>query len=123
MKNIFSNQSKKKQSLPAAKRKLSIVAKLWIAFGCFVGLIGVSLIFAYNGVIGYMPDIEELKNPTDKYASILYTADGEEMGRFFQGSGNRVSADFDEISDHVVNALIATEDARFMDHSGIDFRA
>jgi len=123
MNNIFSGKTKNGEATPTKKRRLGIIAKLWIAFGCFVGLVALSLVLAYNGIIGYMPDIEELKNPTDKYASILYTADGKEMGRFFQGSGNRVSADFDEISEHVVNALIATEDARFMDHSGIDLRA
>ena len=105
------------------KRKIGVVGALWIAFGIFVTVIFLLFVLAYNGIIGYMPDIEELKNPTDKYASIIYTADGKEMGRYFQGSGNRVSADFDEISDHVVNALIATEDSRFMEHSGIDMRA
>lgn len=123
MKDNSDSQSTYSGKKSGKKRKMGIVAKMWIAFGCFVGLIVLSLVLVYNGVIGYMPDIEELKNPTDKYASILYTADGKEMGRFFQGSGNRVSADFDEISDHVINALIATEDARFMDHSGIDYRA
>ena len=80
-------------------------------------------ILAYNGVIGYMPPVEELRNPQDKYASIIYTADGKEMGRYFRNSGNRVYADLDEISPNVVNALIATEDARFFDHSGIDMKA
>ncbi|MDE5685988.1 MAG: penicillin-binding protein, partial [Paramuribaculum sp.] len=124
-KNIFAKRSADSQDAAPEKkkRKLGLVAKLWICFGIFIGAIGLSFVLAYNGIIGYMPDIEELKNPTDKYASILYTADGKEMGRYFQGSGNRVSADFDEISGHVVNALIATEDARFMEHSGIDFRA
>lgn len=122
--NKNNNDNSSRHSLNGKKKKkLGIIAKLWIAFGVFVGVVVVSFILAYNGIIGYMPDIEELKNPTDKYASILYTADGKEMGRYFQGSGNRVSADFDEISDHVVNALIATEDARFLEHSGIDFRA
>ena len=77
----------------------------------------------YNGVIGYMPPIEELKNPQDKFASIIYTADGEELGRYFRNTGNRVYADFDEISPNVVDALIATEDARFNDHAGIDVKA
>jgi len=105
------------------RRKMGLIAKMWIAFGIFVGLVVIGFVLVYNGVIGYMPDIEELKNPTDKYASIIYTADGKEMGRYFQGSGNRVSADFNDISDNVVKALIATEDSRFMEHSGIDFRA
>ena len=77
----------------------------------------------YNGVIGYMPPIEELKNPQDKFASIIYTADGEELGRYFRNTGNRVYADFDEISPNVVDALIATEDARFNDQAGIDVKA
>ncbi|MDE6100299.1 MAG: transglycosylase domain-containing protein, partial [Paramuribaculum sp.] len=121
-KNIFDKRSAEGSAVSPQKKKrrLGLVAKLWICFVVFVGVIGLSFVLAYNGIIGYMPDIEELKNPTDKYASILYTADGKEMGRYFQGSGNRVSADFDEISDHVVKALIATEDARFMEHSGID---
>jgi hypothetical protein len=78
---------------------------------------------AYNGLVGYMPPIEELKNPQDKFASVVYTADGVEIGRYFRSTGNRVYADFDEISPNVINALIATEDSRFRDHSGIDARA
>ncbi len=70
-----------------------------------------------------MPPVEELRNPQDKFASIIYSADGKEMGRYFRNSGNRVHADLDEISPNVVNALIATEDARFFDHSGIDMKA
>jgi penicillin-binding protein 1A len=96
---------------------------LWIAFALFVVLTGVFFVMVYNGVIGYMPPVEELKNPQDRYASVIYAADGEELGRYFRNTGNRVYADFDEISPAVVNALIATEDARFADHSGIDMRA
>lgn len=77
----------------------------------------------YNGVIGFMPPVEDLKNPQDKYASVIYTSDGVEMGRYFRNTGNRVYADFDEISPSVVDALIATEDARFNEHSGIDVKA
>lgn len=96
---------------------------LWIGFAALVVLVGVFFILVYNGVIGYMPPVEELKNPQDRYASVLYTSDGEELGRYFRNTGNRVYADFDEISPAVVDALIATEDARFVDHSGIDMKA
>lgn len=106
-----------------SKRHRRIFTWLWVIFGGFMILIFLFFILIYNGVIGYMPPVEELKNPTDRFASVIYSADGEEMGRFFRGTGNRVYADYDEISQHVVNALIATEDARFADHSGIDFRA
>ena len=96
---------------------------LWICFAAFVLFSGVFFILVYNGVVVYMPPIEELKNPQDKFASVIYSSDGEELGRYFRDTGNRVYADFDEISPNVVDALIATEDARFNDHSGIDVKA
>ncbi|MDE6177441.1 MAG: penicillin-binding protein, partial [Paramuribaculum sp.] len=99
------------------------IVALWIAFVAFFGAVALLLMLAYNGVIGYMPDIEQLKNPQDRFASVLYSSDGVEIGRYFRNTGNRVYADFDEISDNVVNALIATEDSRFNEHSGIDLRA
>ncbi|MGN0223809.1 MAG: transglycosylase domain-containing protein [Muribaculaceae bacterium] len=106
-----------------ANWKRSLIRFLWWAFaGGFVALI-IFFLLVYNGIIGYMPPIEELRNPQDKFASVIYASDGVELGRYFRNSGNRVYADLDEISDNVVNALIATEDARFLDHSGIDMRA
>ena len=106
-----------------ANWKRSLIRILWLVFGGgFVALI-IFFLLVYNGVIGYMPPIEELRNPQDKFASVIYASDGVELGRYFRNSGNRVYADLDEISDNVVNALIATEDARFLDHSGIDMRA
>lgn len=100
-----------------------VVNILWIVFALGVVATVVLFILVYNGVIGYMPPVEELRNPQDKFASIIYSADGQEMGRYFRNSGNRVYADLDEISPNVVNALVATEDSRFEDHSGIDARA
>lgn len=109
----------------AAKRPRSrhIVRLMWTGFGLLCAVAIVTLVMIYNGMIGYMPPVEELKNPSDKFASVIYSADGEEMGRYFRNTGNRVFADFDEISHHVVDALIATEDSRYLDHSGIDMRA
>lgn len=83
-------------------------------------LIGVMI---YHGYIGYMPPVEGLLNPEDRFASRLFTSDGVEMGRFYQSRNNRVYADYSEISQNVINALIATEDERFMQHSGIDIMA
>ncbi|WP_303741909.1 transglycosylase domain-containing protein, partial [uncultured Duncaniella sp.] len=95
---------------------------MWIVFcAAFAGLF-LFLYLVYNGVVGYMPPVEELKNPTDRFASVLYSADGKEIGRYFVGTGNRVYADFDEVSQHVIDALISTEDVRFEEHSGIDMR-
>lgn len=103
--------------------KKRIIKWLWILFG--VGVITGIIVFAliYNGKIGYMPPLEELKNPTDKYASVVYSSDGQELGRYFRNTGNRVYADYYDISQHVIDALIATEDARFLEHSGIDAKA
>lgn len=83
-------------------------------------LIGVMI---YHGYIGYMPPVEGLLNPEYRFASRLFTSDGVEMGRFYQSRNNRVYADYSEISPNVINALIATEDERFMQHSGIDIMA
>ncbi|MBD5342970.1 MAG: penicillin-binding protein [Bacteroides sp.] len=103
--------------------KSRLIKWLWIAFGAVIVAVGLLFVLIYHGIIGYMPDIAQLKNPTDKFASVIYSADGVEMGRYFRDKGNRVYADYSDISQHVIDALIATEDARYLDHSGIDARA
>lgn len=134
MSNGAAQNNKAVKSLPAKngnvaktpsriKRNRLIIRLLWLCFAAIVTITILFFVLVYNGVIGYMPPVEELKNPQDKFASIIYTADGQEMGRFYGRTGNRVYADFDEISPYVFNALIATEDARFEEHSGIDARA
>ncbi len=117
------NNTKAKKAQQPKPWVKNVVRWMWLAFIALTLFIGVFFILVYNGVIGYMPPIEELKNPQDKFASVIYTSDGQEMGRYFRNTGNRVYADFDEISPAVVDALIATEDARFEDHSGIDVKA
>lgn len=104
-------------------RQRGIIKILWLIFALGVAAVAVFFILVYNGVIGYMPAVEELKNPNDRFASVVYSADGQELGRYFRNTGNRVYADYDEISTNVVDALISTEDSRFEDHSGIDMRA
>lgn len=115
-----------KQSTPKASTKTQgkeIAKWIWISYGAIVLVVFLTLFLIYIGVIGNMPPIEELRNPNDKYASSIYTSDGVEIGRYFRNSGNRVYADLDEVSPNVINALVATEDARFFEHSGIDMRA
>ena len=75
------------------------------------------------GVIGYMPHIEQLQNPIDKYASQLISSDGVVVGSYARSGSNRLYTSYDELSPHLVNALIATEDVRFNKHSGIDMRS
>ncbi len=118
MKKILSDINKGLTS-----RQRTIIKVMWIVFGAGIVFVLALLALVYNGAIGYMPPVEELKNPNDRFASVIYSADGEELGRYFRNTGNRVYADYDEISSHVVDALISTEDSRFEDHSGIDMRA
>lgn len=106
-----------------ADRNKRIIKWMWIAFASFVVFMALFFALVYNGAIGYMPELDQLKNPQDKYASTVYAADGVEMGRFFRNTGNRAYADYDEISQYVIDALIDTEDERFMEHSGIDAKA
>ena len=106
-----------------ARHNAKIVKRMWMVFGGLVALVVLLFILIYNGIIGYMPEIDQLKNPTDKFASTIYSAGGEEMGRYYRSKGNRVYVDFDQLSPHLHDALVATEDARFEDHSGIDVRA
>lgn len=109
-----------KQNIKKAKRVKRIVVWLWALNLAGIAVVMIMGALIYQGVIGYMPPVDSLLNPEDKYASRLFTSDGKEMGRYYQNKNNRVYADYDEISPNVVNALIATEDERFLDHSGID---
>lgn len=104
-------------------RVRSIIIWMWVTFVVLVAAVFFFFFLTYNGVIGYMPPVEELKNPQDRFASVVYSADGEELGRYFADTGNRVYAEFDDISQHVIDALVATEDSRFEEHSGIDVKA
>ncbi|HAM94909.1 MAG: transglycosylase domain-containing protein [Muribaculaceae bacterium] len=100
-----------------------MIRALWTINFCGVALVMLIGVMIYHGYIGYMPPVEGLLNPEDRFASRLFTSDGVEMGRFYQSRNNRVYADYSEISPNVINALIATEDERFMQHSGIDIMA
>ena len=106
------------------RRNRNIVKWMWISF-LSIGFVGfMLLLLIYNGIIGYMPPIDELEDPHDNFASILYAADGKtEIGRFYEINANRENVEFKEISPYVIDALLATEDVRFLQHSGIDFRA
>ena len=95
----------------------------WQIFG--FGIIAIVLMFVFINIgwIGYLPPLDELQNPRNKYATEVYSSDLQLLGRYFYSKENRVGVHYNEISTNVVNALVATEDARFYDHSGIDGRA
>ena len=75
-----------------------------------------------KGWIGYMPPLEELQNPKNKFASEVFSSDMVSLGRYYR-TENRVSVNYADISPYVTQALVATEDARFYTHSGIDSKA
>lgn len=70
-----------------------------------------------------MPPIEELQNPIDKYATQVYSSDGKVIGTWNMNKDNRIHVPYDSISPFVVQALVATEDERFYEHSGVDMKA
>lgn len=114
---------KKKNKLSITKKTKYILAAMWSVYVVVVAAVILLFTSIANGWVGYMPPIEELQNPSDKFASVIYTEDGVEMGRYYQSNHNRVYVDYAEISPYLIQALIATEDERFYSHSGIDFKA
>lgn len=94
----------------------------WSSFIFFVGGLFLFFYLISAGKLGFMPTFEELENPTNQFASEVYSADGKIIGKYFEGSENRRYTDYKNISQSVIDALIATEDVRFYEHSGIDVR-
>jgi penicillin-binding protein 1A len=84
-----------------------------LSFGCVILLIA-------KGKIGYMPPIEDIENPINKYASQVFSVDMKQLGTYAQEKENRVYINYNDLSPHIIQALIATEDIRFSEHSGID---
>lgn len=98
-----------------------LVKAFWvlILLGLFTVVLTVAL--AAWGAFGPLPSFEEIENPRSNLASEVITSDGEVLGKYYLD--NRTHADYQELSPHLVNALVATEDERFYEHSGIDFRS
>ncbi len=100
------------------KRSVQI---LWRIFFIGFGLLILIFAAANFGLFGKMPSVQELENPEADLASEIISADGILMGKYY--SENRSEVKYNEISPNAVHALIATEDERFFDHSGIDAKA
>ncbi len=96
---------------------------LWTALLLVVGVVTLLFFLIWFGVIGYSPDMESLQNPISKSATLVYSADGKVMGTYNMDRANRIPVSFSKLSPHLVHALVATEDERFYEHSGIDFKA
>jgi penicillin-binding protein 1A len=100
------------------KRSVKI---LWRVFFWGFGFVLLMFLLANFGVFGKMPSVAQLQNPEADLASEIYSADGVLMGKYY--SENRSEVKYNEISPNVVHALLATEDERFYEHSGIDAKA
>ncbi|MGP1537734.1 transglycosylase domain-containing protein [Bacteroides heparinolyticus] len=97
-----------------------VVKILWI-FIALTALVCVLIFFSIaKGWIGYMPPVEDLENPNYKFATEVLSDDGKVLGTYSYSKENRVFVGYADLSPHIINALIATEDVRFADHSGID---
>jgi len=101
----------------------AFVRFLWTMMILLVISSAVAFYAIAEGWIGYMPPVSDLQNPINRYATQVYSADGKIMGTWNYNKENRICVDFDQLSPSLVKALVATEDARFYDHSGIDFIA
>jgi penicillin-binding protein 1A len=107
-----------KKIIMKTKKTSKAVKIFWrlvlIGFGSFVLLI----LLANWGVFGEMPSIEDLENPSASLASEVIADDGTLMGKYYLE--DRTNVEFKDINSNIVHALVATEDERFYDHSGID---
>ena len=103
------------------RRKL--IKFLWCSLVGVVVLLLLAFVAIWNGWIGYMPNMEDLENPVNRSASQIYSADGKLMGIYNSDRENRIIVDYNKLSPDLVRALVATEDERFYEHSGIDFKA
>lgn len=100
-----------------------IINVLWVLLA--VALIAIVVVFVSisKGWIGYMPPVEELENPNYKFATEVFSEDGKVLGTFSMEKNNRVYSSYADLSPNIIHALIATEDVRFAEHSGIDAKA
>jgi len=108
----------KKKKAPSFR---PFIKAFWILFAS--GIVGVVLVFllASWGLFGEMPTFERLENPQTNLATEIISSDGKTLGKFFLDD-NRTDIPYSELPQNLINALVATEDARYYEHSGIDAR-
>ena len=103
-------------------RKVFIHFLWWLLGLTFLGS-SLAFVAIWNGWIGYMPPVEDLQNPISRFATQIYSSDGKVIGTWNFNRENRICVPYSDLSPYLVKALVATEDVRFYDHSGIDFIA
>lgn len=92
-----------------------------MAYGCFAAIILLMFILVSLGWVGYMPSFTELENPEANLATEVISSDGVLLGTYYLE--NRSNCKYNDLSQSLKDALIATEDSRFYKHSGVDLRA
>ncbi|MDD3910257.1 MULTISPECIES: transglycosylase domain-containing protein [Proteiniphilum] len=93
---------------------------MWSLFGLMVAGAALFFLLVSAGLVGYLPEINELENPIDKYASQVISSDNELLFTYSQSDDNRIFVDYSDLSPYLIDALISTEDVRYYSHSGID---
>lgn len=96
---------------------------LWGTLAAIIVVVSLLFVSIWFGWIGYMPPISELQNPINRFATQIYSSDGKVLGTWSQNRENRIAIPYSSLSPHLVHALVATEDVRFYEHSGIDYIA
>ena len=117
-KKIETKDSKTKGKSGSLKR--DIVGLMWKLFGLMVAVIILFFTLISVGAIGYLPNIDELENPIDRYASQVISSDNELLFTYSLSNDNRIMIDYSDLSPYLIDALVATEDIRYYNHSGID---
>lgn len=111
----------KKEAATTTTNFSKYIRWFWILFLTGIVLAILPFLLASWGVLGEMPDHTQLENPKTNLATEIISSDGQTLGKFYFND-NRTPVGYDELSPYLVDALIATEDARFHDHAGIDAR-
>lgn len=96
------------------------IKRFWQIFGISIGSVFLIFLLASFGLLGHMPSFNDLENPESNLATEIISSDGETIGKFY--NENRSSITYADLPKHLVDALVATEDERFYEHSGIDAR-
>ena len=109
------SDKKNNNSKPPYFRRM--VIRMWLLL--FLGIVASALLFVFIS-FSNLPDTAELENPKFEYATKVFTSDNQELGRYFRKNRDWVFPE--DLNPHLVNALVSTEDERFFNHSGIDYR-
>ncbi|MFT6826485.1 MAG: penicillin-binding protein 1A, partial [Patiriisocius sp.] len=110
----------KKKQKKQKKQTFGFIKIFWLLLLSGIALIALLFLLASFGTFGSLPDETSLENPEKNLATEIISSDGKVIGKFYKE--NRTPVAFEELPEHLKNALLATEDIRFYDHSGIDIR-